>query len=410
MVKKFILVYNGGRGDRMKLKRYHLFLFATIVFLGVFIGINNKYDRFYRIPGINNENRILIENYLDDDSQNYLIEHNIGINQIIEYMVYADFNIQNYEYYPIVEQSNSYASMQEVVTQTNNIVDKLAKESPWAIMDNLNTLANAKLLPDYANNENFNFKHITVYQKLKSIYAVDDYSYLNLVDGYIESLNKLGYQSIDECSDVLVKLFTSYTPDQVGKLIDLSIEANKPVYLEDPTSLTAVLNNETTVDTYVPKDLELLDELPRYTYFLYLRHDAYEALKKMCEAYEQSADYQPYFVLSAYESYETAYESDPNSAGHKEEQLGMTLSFQVTRLAVDDFPNSKLYHWLLEHAYEYGFILRYPQGQESVTGREYNTYTYRYVGEDVAKQMKENGYQTLEEYNEKIKVVEIGEE
>ena len=55
----------------MKLKHYHIFLFAGVCFLVAFIGINNKYDRFYRVAGMNNERRILIETYMDEAQQNY---------------------------------------------------------------------------------------------------------------------------------------------------------------------------------------------------------------------------------------------------------------------------------------------------------------------------------------------------
>ncbi len=53
--------------------------------------------------------------------------------------------------------------------------------------------------------------------------------------------------------------------------------------------------------------------------------------------------------------------------------------------------------WLLENAANYGFILRYPQGKEAITGFEYEPWHYRYVGVEQAQLIKESGL-TLEEY------------
>ena len=55
--------------------------------------------------------------------------------------------------------------------------------------------------------------------------------------------------------------------------------------------------------------------------------------------------------------------------------------------------------WLAEHSAEYGFILRYPADKTEVTGIAYESWHFRYVGEEAAKYMKENGL-VLEEFVE----------
>ncbi len=55
--------------------------------------------------------------------------------------------------------------------------------------------------------------------------------------------------------------------------------------------------------------------------------------------------------------------------------------------------------WLNEHACEYGFILRYPQDKEDVTMISFESWHFRYVGEDAAAFMKENNL-CLEEFVE----------
>ena len=60
------------------------------------------------------------------------------------------------------------------------------------------------------------------------------------------------------------------------------------------------------------------------------------------------------------------------------------------------------YAWLDENAAEYGFIVRFPDGKEEITGEHPRTQTYRYVGKPHAVYMKQNGL-CLEEYIEKLK-------
>jgi D-alanyl-D-alanine carboxypeptidase len=53
--------------------------------------------------------------------------------------------------------------------------------------------------------------------------------------------------------------------------------------------------------------------------------------------------------------------------------------------------------WLMEHSWEYGFILRYPEGTTDSTGIIYEPWHYRYVGKELAKELHDLGL-TLEEY------------
>ena len=64
-----------------------------------------------------------------------------------------------------------------------------------------------------------------------------------------------------------------------------------------------------------------------------------------------------------------------------------------------DFEQTPQFAWLKAHCAEYGFILRYPQGKESVTGVTYEPWHYRYVGREAARIIMQRGI-TLEEYKE----------
>lgn len=63
----------------------------------------------------------------------------------------------------------------------------------------------------------------------------------------------------------------------------------------------------------------------------------------------------------------------------------------------EEFEDTPEFDWLIEHCWEYGFILRYPKGKEDITGYIYEPWHYRYVGTDRAKEVMDSGL-CLEEF------------
>lgn len=61
--------------------------------------------------------------------------------------------------------------------------------------------------------------------------------------------------------------------------------------------------------------------------------------------------------------------------------------------------NSACQKWMMEHCYDYGFILRYPEDKVSITGIDFEPWHYRYVGYDIAQYIKQQGI-CLEEYKQ----------
>lgn len=80
--------------------------------------------------------------------------------------------------------------------------------------------------------------------------------------------------------------------------------------------------------------------------------------------------------------------------GHSEHQTGYTIDCNTIDSAFGDTRESD---WLAQHCADYGFIVRYPDGKEDITGYEYEPWHIRYVGVDVAKEIYSKGL-TLEEY------------
>lgn len=83
--------------------------------------------------------------------------------------------------------------------------------------------------------------------------------------------------------------------------------------------------------------------------------------------------------------------------GHSEHQAG--LAIDVNSASTNAYNNiyKTVGEWIAEHCWEYGFILRYPEGKESITGYKYEPWHIRYVGIELSTKLKESGL-TLEEY------------
>ena len=58
---------------------------------------------------------------------------------------------------------------------------------------------------------------------------------------------------------------------------------------------------------------------------------------------------------------------------------------------MNDFEETDEFKWLQKNAYKYGFILRYPKDKTDITGYDYESWHYRYVGKEIAEKIhKEN--------------------
>ena len=89
--------------------------------------------------------------------------------------------------------------------------------------------------------------------------------------------------------------------------------------------------------------------------------------------------------------------------GTSEHETGLALDIvaESYQVLTEDQENTAEQQWLMENAHRYGFILRYPKGKSEITGICYEPWHYRYVGQEAAKVIYEEGL-CLEEYLEQL--------
>lgn len=113
-----------------------------------------------------------------------------------------------------------------------------------------------------------------------------------------------------------------------------------------------------------------------------------------------------FYATSAYRSYDeqvTIYNNmvtangqesaDALSArpGYSEHQTGLTVDIAATNQESEDFQDTNAYLWTSTNSADYGWILRYPDGKECITGYDFEPWHYRYVGQAIATALSESG-------------------
>lgn len=178
--------------------------------------------------------------------------------------------------------------------------------------------------------------------------------------------------------------------------------------LDSPSSLTVVVNKHRPL---VPSDWVPPDLVSAPGGGL-LRAEAAEALQGMYDA--AADDGVALRTLSTYRSYaeqQSTYASwvatqgqdlaDSASArpGFSEHQTGLAVDIgdgtgcdlQVC------FKDTAAARWAAEHAWEHGFVLRYPYWEHGTTGYWYESWHFRYVGPGLARDVQDSGTGVLED-------------
>ncbi|WKZ31311.1 MAG: M15 family metallopeptidase [Candidatus Dojkabacteria bacterium] len=171
--------------------------------------------------------------------------------------------------------------------------------------------------------------------------------------------------------------------------------------------------------TYAPSDLVNLAQQPnlniRLTSTFYLRSIVINDLRNLANAAQAAG--LDMSIKSAYRSYATqqstyqywvnynggsvdAADQVSARAGHSQHQLGTAVDFSSSEVGDQIgavFHDTAAAAWLGNHAWEYGFVIAYPQGAEEITRYAYESWHYRYIGVANAAEWRASG-KTLEEW------------
>ena len=365
----------------MKLRRWHLYAYASLCFILAFTTLNLKYDRFYRVNGINNDNRALIEQYLDDEEQDYLIDHGISVDEFIDYITYDQFHLQYYQYYNELKEAKKYDSLENLINDVNSVVDRLTVEFGTQTDTYFKTLIKNDLFYAYQKSTYFDFDNVRYYQLLRTLYSDDDYSYIILTNNYVNTLEN----EKDDTYKLFKEMVSTYDAQGLYILMNTELKANASRLYKIDT-MSQVIDDTTFIGGYESKHMTMIENISRLSYSMYLNEEAYNALKQMYDDLYKNTK-KRFLVTSAYKSYDVLnLEENTSQAGYSEFQLGTSVSLKVNGIKDVEFVSTDVYQWLLEHSYEYGYVLRYPSDKVTITQKE-SCNIFRYVGKENALKM-----------------------
>ena len=282
---------------------------------------------------------------------------------------YLDINYHEKEYY--LDNINKLLDLGYKADEINDIYDKLDDKSIDLVIDN-EYLKDISLVMnlDYFNEEYL--ERYLIYNKDKELTYEDLVTYVN--------------------ADLDHKYYTGVKD------------------IEEPKDIKVLVNKYNKLpSTYEPDDLEAISTKYNKGFNNKMRHEAKEAFEKMCEAalkdnitiYSGSA-YRSYsYQANLYNRYVASNGFDEAEtfsarAGYSEHQTG--LATDIMNASLDYISkNDKEYTWLVDNSYKYGFILRYPEGKEKITGYMYEEWHFRYLGIETATTVYNLGI-TYDEY------------
>ncbi|WP_240468603.1 M15 family metallopeptidase [Gracilibacillus sp. YIM 98692] len=205
--------------------------------------------------------------------------------------------------------------------------------------------------------------------------------------------------------------------DSNGQQKEQNQQTDEPIVVDNPTSLQVIVNKQRSVPAgFQPPNLVEAN----VSYYAeegspkrLLRKEAADALEKLFNAAKK--DGLDLVAVSGYRSFERQKQIYENNVAHygqehadrfsakpgtSEHQTGLAMdvaSAALTAVLEQSFIQTDEGQWLADHAHEHGFIIRYPEGKEEITGYSYEPWHLRYVGENIAGDIYQD-QQTLEEF------------
>ena len=283
------------------------------------------------------------------------------------------------------------------------IYQKITYQNQKDLIKNINTLIKKKYKPNeislilaHGNNED-----VTAFAKREKV-------------KYLEQFFSVPYAKLKNY-DRYVTYYDQEREDAETTVLHVNLDLDKEDYtdyieIEHPSDTVLVNKHRMLTEEYVPKNLKTVKEeyLKVPSEKIELEQKTLAAFIVMKEAAEKDGRY--ILVNSGYRSYQDQVEIQQeyleyygqnyvdnyvSKPGFSEHQTGLSIDVASKDTAV--FVESDEYDWMMENAYLYGFILRYPKSKEEITGYKCEAWHYRYVGKEIAKYIHENNI-TYDEY------------
>ncbi len=246
------------------------------------------------------------------------------------------------------------------------------------------------------NNDLINYLSLTYFKK----------DYLDRYLAFYNNKNKLSFSFYkNEIDESILDYHNIVTYVNVG--LDTEYYANYEE-ITNPNSITVLVNKyHKLANDFVPSNLEKIASNCAYGN-QQLVSEAKKSLEEMCNymhtlglyiyatstyrSYNYQTELYNYYVKNDGQTVADTYSARP---GFSEHQTG--LAVDVGSNSNSTFVYTDEYKWLIDNAHKYGFVLRFPEDKEFITGYMFESWHYRYLGIELATNLYENNL-TYDEY------------
>ncbi len=216
------------------------------------------------------------------------------------------------------------------------------------------------------------------------------------------------------------KQHPEYSHEDVVTYVNMNLDYDfygKIIRQDHPNDLDTIVNKYYQLDpSYAPDDLvEINDQATPGSYgYPYRSHlvrkcvyDDFQALRKACQekGFElyvasgyRSTKWQDEIYNHMANTYNQAKADETCSRpGHSEHTTGLSMDIGLDQYKLDDVIKHPQYQWFVSKLADYGFIIRYPDQKDKLTGYLYESWHLRYLGKDLAKKVSQSKL-TYDEY------------
>ncbi len=348
---------------------------VVVIFLAFFIFLQNQKNTLRKLG------------YSEQAISNILLKwktatvKEIGKNQTVN----AAFESKDYQDdYLKIYQKVEYQDQKNLIRNINKLIQKGYKAS------------DISMILAHGNNEDVtNFAKRKKVKYLEQFFSVS-YAKLRNYDRYVSYYDK----EREDAETTVLRVNMDFDKE----------EYTDPLEIKNFSEKVLVNKHRQLVEEYVPKNLKevpsslLKDDSEK----IMVVSSVLKAFQKMQEAaskedyhllinsgyrsYQDQEETQQVYLEAYGQKYVDSYVAKP---GFSEHQTGMSIDVASADTSV--FVESNEYDWMMENAYLYGFILRYPKSKEEITGYKCEAWHYRYVGEKIAKYIHDHNI-TYDEY------------
>ena len=389
--------YNSGHRSRLKVGRVAIVaVIAVVLIVGVTTFLNlNRIKLLVKGYSFSQTSEILSlpkedeEEIISHDKMDHItnwINESSKVTLYDEYEKYLGMN-KKMEYADVVAYGDNLFESQVPKLKSMGYTEKLIWNliDEGALQDDFQYLIDHKYtasdLAPYRKVKGYKLQNLEAYMNAYSIY--NNYNYAVCITNYPfiissngEPADKYTITNPDNLLTLVKKGFylpEDYEPELVDPEIPVAPDCqNSKMTKETSAALTKMY------EAAKKEGLELV-------------------LNSAYRSYQTQVETMADFVKRYNTQYANEYVAQPGASEHQT-GLGIDLTAQsVVEGKRITFGDTDEYKWVIKNCSKYGFIIRFEDGTDGITGIAHEPWHLRYVGEDVAKEIVEKGW-TFEEY------------